>query len=306
MKNKLNYIIFANSYNPDSGGIVVLHKLCDILNKLGENAFMLPLRGYRRHAMGLEITNEDICEKKYKTNPLYKTPLLSKDIDFTAKENVFIYPEGVQGNPIAGTKNIVRYILYHVNEKTSKTWKNSDLKFLHSSQFETDLVKCEKDVFSIWETQKDFFKDLGKKRKGSCFLVKKGEKNREQMLLSGEAERYEKPGALRLSGRFKEFLHAFNTHEIFYSYDCATYISTIAALCGCQSVIIPNPSLGKNHRSKNINIPYLKYGTAYGLEDLDRANKTRRKLRPYLEELEKENITNAEKFIKITYDRFMV
>jgi hypothetical protein len=36
-------IIFAPDYNPDSGGAIVLHKLCHLINQLGREAYLFPL-----------------------------------------------------------------------------------------------------------------------------------------------------------------------------------------------------------------------------------------------------------------------
>ena len=40
--NKPNYIIVTPSFNENIGGVVVLHCLCDKLNRLGERAFLWP------------------------------------------------------------------------------------------------------------------------------------------------------------------------------------------------------------------------------------------------------------------------
>ena len=43
-KTHFNYIIAAPSYDPNSGGSIVLHKLCDLLNAQGEKAMYIERR----------------------------------------------------------------------------------------------------------------------------------------------------------------------------------------------------------------------------------------------------------------------
>jgi hypothetical protein len=311
MKNKLNYIIWASGYKEYSGGIVVMHKLCDLLNKAGENAYMLALGRYRRVK---SVKNSNIRHKNYDTNPMYETPLLPHNFNLQDKNNVIIYSDSEAGNPV-GLNNVVRWIAWYDrgSPRTSSTWKDSDLKVLYSKLFKVDVdgapinFPVEKEIFSIFETQVNFFRDLGQKRNGNCFTIRKGADNRKRILNSSEAARYTDPKDVEIHTGPKltkqYMLETFNKYKRFYSYDCETYLSTIAALCGCESVIVPDPTKSKQSVAAQ---EYVKHGVAYGLEDLDRANETRIKLRLDLEELEKQNITNVEKFVKITYDRFMI
>jgi hypothetical protein len=252
--------------------------------------------------------------EEYKTNPNYNTPTINPEsVNFKNPANIIIYPECVAGNPLRAEK-VVRWILYYADDKIITTWKDLDLKILYSELFGSNLPSAEPEILSIFETQKDFFKDLGQKREGNCFMVKKGGANRERILNSKDTGKYEKPGDFEIFGGRKargrsaepiasmdDLLEIFNKYKRFYSYDCETYISTIAALCGCESVIVPDPTKSKQNI---LSQEYLKHGVAYGLDDLDRANETRAQLRVDLEKLEKQNITNVEKFINITYEKF--
>lgn len=42
-QRKFKYIIATSAYNPNSGGIIVLHKLCDLLNTSGQEAWLCPM-----------------------------------------------------------------------------------------------------------------------------------------------------------------------------------------------------------------------------------------------------------------------
>jgi hypothetical protein len=296
MKNKFKYVILSSSYKETSGGVAVLHKLCDLLNKLGETALMLP--AYRG--------------RRFRTNPSYNTPVLdAKGFNPEDPSYIIIYPEG---SPFLGgsyeaaieTHNVVRWALYYPTPPRPGPRKGPDLKILYSELFRSDSFFAEQEILSVFETQKDFFKDLGQKREGNCFLVKKGGPNRQRILNSPDAGKYEKPGDSEIFPKrlsYGRMLKIFNKHKRFYSYDCETYISTIAALCGCESVIVPDPTKSKQDILAQ---EYLKHGVAYGLDDLDRANETRGELISDLEKLEEQNIVNVKKFIKTTHDWFIV
>ena len=87
------YIIFAPSFVKNSGGILVLHKLCHILNQLGENAY---------------IYHHDIDRKNYyQTNSSYFTPIADESV--LRSDPIVIYSEIVNGNPL-GSKNVVRWM----------------------------------------------------------------------------------------------------------------------------------------------------------------------------------------------------
>ena len=43
MPEKMRFVIYAPRYRSDSGGAIVLHKLCDVLNGLGHRASVWPL-----------------------------------------------------------------------------------------------------------------------------------------------------------------------------------------------------------------------------------------------------------------------
>ena len=58
----------------------------------------------------------------------------------------------------------------------------------------------------------------------------------------------------------------FNKHEIFFTYNTQTFISVLAAMCGCISVILPHPNTNKE---KLLNFPQNKFGIAYGFDDIN-------------------------------------
>ena len=120
-------IIAAPCYNESIGGVVVLHKLCHILNELGYNSSLtttLKLSGQ---------TEYFILNNKYNTK-------IATEINL--EKDIIIYPEIEPGNPFGG-KNVIRWILndYHLPEKdnTLSTWEGTDYWLYYSNEFYDSL-----------------------------------------------------------------------------------------------------------------------------------------------------------------------
>ncbi len=76
MKKK-KYVIVTPSFTLHSGGIIVLNKLCHILNEIGEEAYIAHLK----------TDNSEI----FNTNPNYNTPIASNEI--MEEDPIVVYPE---------------------------------------------------------------------------------------------------------------------------------------------------------------------------------------------------------------------
>ncbi|HUZ09428.1 MAG TPA: hypothetical protein VMU76_04600 [Acidimicrobiales bacterium] len=85
------FVIAAPDYTEMHGGVVALHRLCDRLNALGHEAFVVPLGS----AEGITRTG-------------WRTPLWDRG---TLDDAVLVYPEIVTGNPLLG-RRIVRWLLH--------------------------------------------------------------------------------------------------------------------------------------------------------------------------------------------------
>ena len=98
--------------------------------------------------------------------------------------------------------------------------------------------------------------NLKKDRKGTFYTIRKGKK---KLSLYPPKESW-----LKYDFDFtndKNFIiqciERFTKAEYFISYDEATFLSVIAAMCGCKSVVIPNKDLSaKEWREKNINCKF--------------------------------------------------
>jgi hypothetical protein len=260
-------IIAAPSYNSSIGGGIVLHKLCHVLNAIGYDAYLFP-------TLKLNGTLE-----WFYLNNSYNTKI-AKFID--PENDIIIYPEIESGNPFEG-KNVVRYILnkFHLPEydNTAITWDDKDYWLYYQEHF-YDMIKPP-NYLHIIESKLDIYKNYNIERKiDVCFTYRK--QSHEKDTLS----KIHPDNALEIGYNVQdeELIKIFNSCKRFYSYDYETYLNQLASLCGCESIIVPYKNIKKEDLIKKI--PSLKYGIAYGLEDLDYANSTKHLLREHLQKLE--------------------
>lgn len=261
-------IIAAPSYNPAIGGGLVLHKLCDILNNSGYDAYLFTTPKLNGQ-MDYFVLNENYNTK------------IAKEID--AEHDIVIYPEIESGNPLE-CKNVVRYILnkFHLPSEDSNvmgTWNENDYwLYLHEHFYDGYR---DRNFLHIIESKISIYKDYNLDRPNkSCFTYRKRSAEKDSLPIVHPSDSIE----IGYNTPDEYLIQLFNSCQRFYSYDYETYLTQLAALCGCESIIVPYKEIKKEELIKNL--PALKYGVAYGLDDLDHANSTRHLLRDYLQELE--------------------
>ena len=84
----------------------------------------------------------------------------------------------------------------------------------------------------------------------------------------------------------------FQRAEVFYSYDTATFVSIHAAMCGCESVVLP---YGDYETWKDQ--PNYKYAIAWGEEERAQKKEELPLVRPYLDILASETSVMIDKLI---------
>jgi hypothetical protein len=264
-------IITTPSYNPSIGGAITLHRLCDILNDIGYDAYLtttLKLNGQ---------TEYFILNDKYNTK-------IATEIDI--ENDIIIYPEIEPGNPFE-CKNVVRYILnkFHLPEydNTISTWGGKDYWLYYHDLFYDNLK--DKNILTILDSKLDLFKDYKIDRNiESCHTYRKRSHERDIIVPIHPQDSIE----IGFNTPDNTLIEIFNKCKRFYSYDTETYLSTLAALCGCESVIVPNTNIPAEeilHRRMTLGITY---GVAYGIDDIDNAKQTQHLLRSHFENQEKQ------------------
>jgi hypothetical protein len=275
--NKFTYVIGWNNFNINSGGQIVLYFLCHLLNSLGYKAYMSG--GLTTNALNLNC------------------PVMPKTLDLQSNNVIVVYPEVISGNPLKA-KNVVRWILYTigVHGGSVQTHKPEDLILGFRKEFSGNgcLITEENQVgiYYVIDHYKNFFNQT---RDKTCYLVHKGGKYHRTF--------DQHPiNSIKIDGKsHKNIADIFNQCHTFYSYDPNSGYSKYAALCGCDSIVIPRPNLDIKDWRKDARD---RLGIAYGLEDLPRARETRSSLVKAMRDQDEINLQNVQKFIRLCNTHF--
>lgn len=272
---KMKFVIVSPRNN--SGGVIVLHALCKYLTDLGYDASILYIR-YLNKKNNLFFWYKNIAFTIKDLLMLYSKPILSdffsnkyrNYIDFPIKDlkrkflpmidenTVVVYPEIIKGNFLKAN-NVVRWLLYHHTYKDGEYDKEKDLFVCYRHVF-NDLKLNPKEItlccpyFNL-----DLYKrtNFGERRE-TCYIVRKG-RNRSDLPASLD-------GIIIDDLLEQEKVEVFNKCKYCISYDTETAYSRIAALCGCISIIIPEPGKSVSYYRNDYD---KRYGIAIGFTDTE-------------------------------------
>jgi len=271
----MNFVIYApGDYTPNGGGCVALHKLAHNIALCGENSFIMTSKKNPDY-LGEQVTEMEAT-------------ILCKD------GAMAIYPEVTIGNPFGASK-VMRWILYHVRTYGEfGMFGANDLIYKYADHFTLRNEQPTHGELRAVELNLNVFYDKGLERSGDCYLIKKGNNKEHNRHL---------PGAIKLDDYPSRGLDAnnylanvFNTCKRFISYDSASWLSIMAAQCGCESIVIPDE--GVTAEQWLIGLPYFRFGIAYGENELPYAEETKHLLKPALIEIENETLNQTLEFIK--------
>jgi dTDP-glucose 4,6-dehydratase len=238
-------------YNHTSGGAIVQFEMCRILRELGVNA--------RIKSSSQTINN--VCNDYYNN-------------EFPIDDNcIVIYGETIEGNPL-NAKNVVRWILGPVgvssNINIPHTWGKDDLVYYFNSE-EKFNINPER-IGNIYKFLSSIYinpniENYNPHKRGTCFTVRKCGMHKDIKGIhfhdSFEITRHHSQS---------QCIEFFNQYEYFISYDPLTFLSIMAAMCGCVSIVYPVDGLTKQQwiqttaaaeycKSKGLD---NLYGIAYG------------------------------------------
>ena len=259
-----NIIIYTHMPHFDfkDGGTVAQYNLARILDELGQN-----VRIYSH--TGILIQN-NIFNKFYNN-------------DFPIDENsVVIYCEGTPGNPL-NAKNVVRWMLSELGKNVPydyvNTWEKNELVYYFNSEtkFDTSPGKMG-NVYKFLSCL--YINPLAKQnnfeeRNGICYTIRKAHWHSNGITTIHPNSSFE----ITREHDQQECIDFFNKYKYFISYDPCTFLSIMAALCGCISIVYPINGLNKQQWIQTTAaVEYLKYkgldnlyGIAYGQEDMQYA-----------------------------------
>lgn len=296
-----------------SGGPIILCLLAKLLNECGHEARVFYFLGenkkqdykpnvFWRNYIKFFIKDTFLCI-------LVKIPLLRRHMKkyagyyykpvrgvkrkffpfFNKEETIVIYPEIVYGNFLKAEK-VVRYLLYY------NRFKNDNVAY-----GKKDLFLCYREIFNDKELNPtcrkmellNFDSDLYRQtnfgeRKGICYIIRKGRER-------GDLPNYF-DGIIVDSLSEEEKVKVFNNCEFCYSYDMQTFYTTVAAICGCTVIQVPESGKTRKDYLKGDDV---KYGVAFGdsQDELEYAKNTKCLILERLQEEQKKNIINVKNFI---------
>ena len=266
MKNILIYTHMPK-FDFKDGGTVVQYLLAKTLKEYGQNVKIYATSGIK--------VNNSIFNEFY-------------DNDFPIDDDncVVIYCEGTLGNPL-NAKNVVRWMLsklgLNVPYSYLDSWGKNELVYYYCSEEKiannpNNLGNLYKMLNVIYINPMAINNNL-KSRAGTCFTIRKAINIHNK-----------KPKEIHPRNSFEitrehsqmECIKIFNNHKYFISYDSLTFLSVIAALCGCISIVKKVDGLSKQDwLNTTAAAEYLKesgettlYGIAYGSDDLQNAIST--------------------------------
>ena len=309
-----NFIIVAPSYNEFSGGVVVLHKLCDLINELGYSAKIWDYHHYHLikslRGSGFRNTFQQVI--KNLTRPIYRViknlnrPIRGKqkgNFKFSTEKHertaqaglqdlrdntIVIYPEIIYGNPL-DAKNVVHWWLYKRRfPPREKQEKVNELNFhYHESYLDELLVSEGTSLFTLGPVMMDKYKQSNfGVRRGYCHIVRKGK--------SRVLDQHPKDSILIDGLTHEETARIFNEVEYCVSYDAYTMLTSFAALCGCKVMIVPTEGVTLEEWMPD---ERLRYGLAYGQENISWAENTKHLIHGELKKIQNRNIEMTKEFL---------
>jgi len=295
------FIIFAPSYNEKSGGIVVLHKLCHLLNELGYQAYLYPHReqfvfdksNFVKIMMLFIKFELKSLLNGFKVNRSFNTPVITDKKKIIADDDCIVfYSELVLGNPL-NAKNVVRWLLHQPGFHTGQVMYNAnELLFKFNSAIKDfnypGSMTADQELKVIHYPLEHYNKDgANNERSGIAYCLRKG-KNKpivhdlKNSILIDELSH-------------EEVAKVFKRVKTFISYDTYTAYSLFAVLCGCQSVVIPDAGVSEQEWYPN---PQDRSGIAYGLEQIENADKTKYLVEAYVKSEEAKSTMNVESAVR--------
>lgn len=318
---KINYIIYTPDYSMDSGGYSALHYLSEVMHTYGVNEVFLttnftnprwysvPLESILNSNPALDLNLKflkflvwlrgktqiptvvrKISRKIRRSYPNFVWKFLDKE------KTVVIYAENEPGNPL-NAKHIVRWILMSPKKDSGNpVYDTQEHIFLYHAFYNVEeryKTQIKGVLTSIdMEHNLSIYFDKNLPRQGGAYLVRKGTNKTHDK----HPPNYVYADKLLVGMSDEEKCSFFNKIDTFISYDCATFITIQAALCGCKVIIIPDE--GGEFSVENLKNTNRNPGLAYGFDDVEWAQATLPQLRKSMEDLNQKNIDSIKAFIK--------
>lgn len=327
-KPKYSFGIVAAPFKDTKGGTVVSHYLVDRLNYYFANDKNHPI-AYILPALG---PHDNVTWYTYTLNTQYNTPMITKLQYFSDENLILIYPESTKGD--GNEKMIVRWILYFLNLQNDESIMESSYKYKSSdyiacyskgicSQFDNSWHKHPLRVIDL---NLDMFDNIDTNRVKDIDVVYFTPHSRKEnwidsrgirITLNNDNFEYMLKNSFILMNKTvvqmdtlmikQERLELLSRATYFISLDPATFRSVEAAMVGCLSIVVPVPGVNKSEWSSVSYAPeYLRYGIAYGFDDIEHARSTMDMVLPNLRDQDRKTRDILVDFIKDIKEYFQL
>lgn len=300
------FVIYAPSYDEDSGGCIALHKLCHILNSIDYSAFLFPdIRSNTQFStLGREMSYssfDDLVSRNFKSNSTFQCPILSAEslTEIKFSNNVVtVYPEVTDGNPL-DAKNVVRWLLHDLGFHTGRININrGDFIVPYDLDIKKLLIpgcQVSSSFLRVLHIPFDKYNIVGEssKRSGTAYCMRKGK--------GKKIVHAEKNGILIDGKSHNEISEIFKRVERFYSYDTKTTYSRLAVLCGCESIVVPDDGVTLTEWCSD---PKFRIGIHYGEVGCKPSPEIINQLKVVLQNDEQYNIERARLVVSEILDYF--
>lgn len=265
------FIIYTPRYDEQVGGALVLHYLAELLAEKRCEVRLWPVgkpleRGFHIWQTFKWYVKDWVRKAFFKQGftfaPGRRIKLASQsELD----DAVVVYPEVVDGNPLQA-RRVARWFLHKPGFHTGRIeYGSNELHFYYQKAFEfkCDGAESGGELF-IARVFSDIYRNSNSPaRKGQCYILRKGA---DRASLGDLVD-----GCVVDGLGHQEMAKVFNETEYCVSYDPYTFLSIYAAMCGCKSIVVPVDGLSKDQWQP---VEELRYGLAYGKDDLEYARRT--------------------------------
>ena len=295
--------IYTQRYDEKSGGTIVLHKLCSVLNELGYDAALYPC--FERYHVDVNSYADRVqayLESLYRAwtvgfvrNPAFNTPVVKVGL-FNGRPKleddcIVIYPESIYGNPLKAAR-VVRWLLHEpgFHGKRIGFGKNEIyFKFNDAvSNFEFPGSLTSDVPLKVIHYPLDLYNEDGvaARRSGTAYCLRKGK---------GKEIVHDLHDSILIDDlSHAEVAKIFKRVKRFVSYDTLTAYSIFAVLCGCESVVVPDEGVSKEQWYPD---PKDRYGISYGFDELAEAATTANLVTEHVVNEERQCVESVRRFV---------
>lgn len=244
------FYVYTPQWRETAAGVRVLHYLCDYINSIGAQAWVVIQNPYN---------------DKAKVNTNLKTPILTKKIEKEHQlknlKQIVFYSETVPGNPIKAT-NIVRYLLNFPGALGGPTTFDENELLLSYSKSISKSLNCDRVLFIPAVKLEEL--PLPAEDKSDLNLVYAGKYRafigRPELPRNISYTEIFREGPNKQSR--KEVLNLLAKAKVLYAFENTT-LATEAMLLGTPCIFVPNAFLGKIIAEEELG----SYGYAIGITE---------------------------------------